>query len=115
MTQQIRYYKQDGTEYDFSKTLKITITQTSNADMNIGVQKQKTAMQEAIEWVKVNDISLKVSLYNNELINKFNELLEKEKEQMLNFYMWMRMNENAEKYLDYSDEDMFKEYLNQDK
>ncbi len=46
MTQQIRYYKQDGTEYDFSKTLKIRITQTSNADMNIGVQKQKTAMQE---------------------------------------------------------------------
>jgi hypothetical protein len=29
--------------------------------------------------------------------------------------MWMRMNENSEKYLDYSDEDMFKEYLNQDK
>jgi len=42
-------------------------------------------------------------------------LLEKEKEQILNFYMWMRMNENTEKYLDYSDEDMFKEYLNQDK
>ncbi len=40
---------------------------------------------------------------------------EEEKEQMLNFYMWMRMNENAEKYLDYSDEDMFKEYLNQEK
>lgn len=39
--------------------------------------------------------------------------LEKEKEQMLNFYMWMRMNENTEKYLDYSDEDMFSEYLKQ--
>ena len=32
---------------------------------------------------------------------------------MLNFYMWMRMNENTEKYLDYSDEDMFNEYLKQ--
>ena len=39
--------------------------------------------------------------------------LEKEKEQMLNFYMWMRMNESAEQYFHYSDEDMFTEYLNQ--
>jgi hypothetical protein len=50
-----------------------------------------------------------------ELTKEYSEYLEKEKEQMLNFYMWMRMNENTEKYLDYSDEDMFKEYLNQDK
>jgi hypothetical protein len=42
----------------------------------------KTAMQELIEWVKVNDLSLKVSLYNNELINKLNKALEKEKEQI---------------------------------
>ena len=28
----------------------------------------KTAMQELIEWVKVNDLSLKVSLYNNCLL-----------------------------------------------
>ena len=34
----------------------------------------KTAMQELIEWVKVNDLSLKVSLYNNELINKLNTM-----------------------------------------
>jgi len=45
--------------------------------------------------------------------HKIETLLEKEKEQMLNFYMWMRMNENTEKYLDYTDEDMFREYLNQ--
>jgi len=50
-----------------------------------------------------------------ELTKEYSKYLEKEKEQMLNFYMWMRMNENTEKYLDYSDEDMFKEYLNQDK
>ena len=42
-----------------------------------------------------------------------NHLLEKEKEQILNFYMWMRMNESAEQYFHYSDEDMFTEYLNQ--
>ena len=43
-------------------------------------------MQELIEWVKVNDLSLKVSLYNNELINKLNKELEKEKEQIMNAY-----------------------------
>lgn len=39
--------------------------------------------------------------------------IKKEKESMLNFYMWMRMNENTEKYLDYTDEEMFNEYLKQ--
>jgi len=34
---------------------------------------------------------------------------------MLNFYMWMRMNEKAEEYLDYTDDDMFEEYLKQEK
>jgi hypothetical protein len=38
-----------------------------------------------------------------------------EKEQMLNFYMWMRMNEKAEEYFHYTDEDMFEEYLKQEK
>lgn len=40
---------------------------------------------------------------------------EMEKEQMLNFYMWMRMNERAEEYFHYTDEDMFAEYLKQAK
>ncbi len=40
---------------------------------------------------------------------------EMHKEQMLNFYMWMRMNERAEEYFDYTDEDMFAEYLKQAK
>jgi L-ribulose-5-phosphate 3-epimerase UlaE len=44
----------------------------------------KTAMQELTDWISVNDITLKVSLYNNELINKINNLLEKEKEQIVN-------------------------------
>ena len=36
-----------------------------------------------------------------------------EKEQMLNFYMWIRMNENSEKYLDFTDDEMYDEYLKQ--
>ena len=38
---------------------------------------------------------------------------EMEKEQMLNFYMWIRMNENSEKYLDFTDDEMYDEYLKQ--
>ena len=45
----------------------------------------------------------------------FQEALEMEREQMLNFYMWMRMNDSAEAYFHYSDDDMFAEYLNQNK
>jgi regulator of sigma D len=69
----------------------------------------KTAMQELTDYMKT------YFHLTDESLEMFDEALEKEKEQMLNFYMWMRMNENTEKYLDYSDEDMFKEYLNQDK
>jgi hypothetical protein len=71
----------------------------------------KTAMQELID--ELERVRLMTNM--NFVIRIATDLLEKEKEQMLNFYMWMRMNENTEKYLDYSDEDMFKEYLNQDK
>jgi len=46
----------------------------------------KTAMQELIEWVKVNDLSLKVSLYNNELINKLDKAIEKESEQIIDAF-----------------------------
>lgn len=69
----------------------------------------QTAMQQLIielkhveEWPMISGITKRAE-----------KLLEKEKEQMLNFYMWMRMNENAEVYSHYSDEDMFTEYLNQ--
>jgi PDZ domain-containing secreted protein len=81
----------------------------------------KTAMQELIDRLdktekqldKENNLVMSSALFSAKSMAL--EYLEKEKEQMLNFYMWMRMNENSEKYLDYSDEDMFKEYLNQDK
>ena len=56
----------------------------------------KTAMQELIEWVNVNDLTLKISLYNNELLDKLKDLLEKEKEQMLN--EWQKGFEDA-KYI----------------
>jgi len=38
----------------------------------------------------------------------------KEKDQMINFYKWMKINENSESYFHYSDEDMLNEYLNRD-
>ena len=38
--------------------------------------------------------------------------LEKEKEQMIDFYNWMRRNDSAEEYFHYSDEDMLTAYLN---
>jgi hypothetical protein len=79
----------------------------------------KTAMQELIDKIILESNSDKPTFQQKYILiwvkYMAEELLEKEKEQMLNFYMWMRMNENTEKYLDYSDEDMFKEYLNQDK
>jgi predicted transposase YdaD len=72
----------------------------------------KTAMQELIE--KMEDAkSQKLNLIDWLLIIKVYGLERKEKDIMLNFYMWMRMNEKAEKYIDYSDEDMLNEYLKQ--
>jgi hypothetical protein len=62
----------------------------------------KTAMQELMD--ELDDIVTKSTK---------KKWIEKEKEQMLNFYMWMRMNESAEKYFHYTDEDMFAEYLKQ--
>lgn len=43
-------------------------------------------MQELIEWVNANDLTLKISLYNNQLIEKLKELHEKEKEQIKDAY-----------------------------
>jgi len=58
-------------------------------------------------------ISISISFEDMMTIKR--EAKEMEKEQMLNFYMWMRMNEKAEEYLDYTDDDMFEEYLKQEK
>jgi len=105
MAQQIRYYKQDGTEYSFSKEPKIKIMQTSNADMNIGIPKKMTA----VEWL---EIELKKIPFINPK-EAFEQAKQMEKEQMIGFYKWMKENdtkENAEKYFHYSDEDMLNEF-----
>ena len=43
--------------------------------------------------------------------DRVEELLEKEKEQMIDFYNWMRRNDSSEEYFHYSDEDMLEQYL----
>lgn len=71
----------------------------------------KTAMQELIEELE----SIKVFKYKNLVIRLLKNKLEKEKEQMIDFYNWMRRNDSAEEYFHYSDEDMLTDYLNQNK
>jgi hypothetical protein len=69
--------------------------------------------QTAVEWLYDQLTSTwfdKVS--GTDVLKKAKEM---EKEQMLNFYMWMRMNERGEEYFHYTDEDMFEEYLKQEK
>ena len=72
--------------------------------------------QTAVDWLEDNLIgnpfSEKDFAHN---VNIFKQAKEMEKEQMLNFYMWMRMNEKAEEYFHYTDDDMFEEYLKQEK
>jgi len=68
----------------------------------------KTAMQILIGALKrVEDYPMMPFA-----ISTANDLLEKEKEQMIDFYNWMRRNDSAEEYFHYSDEDMLTEYLN---
>jgi hypothetical protein len=70
----------------------------------------KTAVQELIEMME-DAKSKKFDKIDWLVIMKVYSTEKKERYQMLNFYMWMRMNEKAEKYLNYSDEDMLNEYL----
>jgi hypothetical protein len=72
----------------------------------------KTAMQELIE--RLNHVREFDRIIPG-LIKQAEGLLEKEKEQMINFHAWMRMNDSSEAYFHYSDEDMLNEYLNQNK
>jgi hypothetical protein len=69
----------------------------------------QTAIQELMEWMEKNEF-----MVNKGFIEKLNECLEKEKEQIINFHNWMLKNDNAEnadKYFHYSHDDMFNEYL----
>ena len=68
-------------------------------------------MQELIDEIKLIE-----SYPMNPLVLRIaTDLLEKEKEQMIDFYNWMRRNDSAEEYFHYSDEDMLEEYYNQNK
>jgi len=65
--------------------------------------------QTAVDWLAEQMLW---NEFHNPYLEKAKEM---EKEQMLNFYMWMRMNEKAEEYFHYTDDDMFEEYLKQEK
>jgi len=72
-------------------------------------------MQTSLDWLLENlPERFKYALLNTceEGIKKAKQ---KEKEQMIDFYNWMRRNDSAEEYFHYSDEDMLTEYLNQNK
>ena len=67
----------------------------------------KTALQELIEELKhVQEFPM-----ISGIIKRAEGLLEKEKNQMIDFYNWMRRNDSAEEYFHYSDEDMLEQYL----
>lgn len=60
MGNKIRYYKQNGEEYSFSKEPQIKITQTSNADMYIGIPKKQTAVEWLVEQYANENYSIEV-------------------------------------------------------
>jgi len=67
------------------------------------------AQQTAVQYIKQQYIE------RGEILPSgvFQEALEMEAKQMIEFYKWMRKNdteENAEKYFHYSDEDMLNEF-----
>ena len=72
--------------------------------------------QTAVKWFASKVMYLNISPKEmHDFLDWYEEAKEMEKEQMLNFYMWMRMNEKAEEYFHYTDDDMFEEYLKQEK
>jgi hypothetical protein len=74
----------------------------------------KTAVQELIEMME-DAKEKKLDLIDWLVIMKVYSTEKKEKDQMINFYKWMKINENSEFYFHYSDEDMLNEYLTQNK
>ena len=71
--------------------------------------------ETAVEWMFEQFFKVKWGSMQGNMPTIFEQAKEMEKEQMLNFYMWMRINERAEEYFHYTDEDMFAEYLKQAK
>ena len=83
---------------------------------------QQTAVEWLVEQIKDYDFTdpktneyliFKIPIYS--FIEKIEQAKEKEKEQMIDFYNWMRRNDSAEEYFHYSDEDMLTAFLNQNK
>ena len=73
----------------------------------------KTAVQELIEMME-DAKSKKFDKIDWLVIMKVYSTKKREKDQMINFHKWMKINEKEEKYFHYSDEDMLNEYLNRD-
>jgi UDP-N-acetylmuramate-alanine ligase len=73
----------------------------------------KTAVQELIEMME-DAKSKKFDKIDWLVIMKVYSTEKREKDQMINFHKWMKINEKEEKYFHYSDEDMLNEYLNRD-
>lgn len=71
-----------------------------------------TAMQDLIDTYASFDT---LDQFNDWLCKNEQILLEKEKEQMIDFYTWIRSNDSKEEYFHFSDQDMLTEYLNQNK
>jgi hypothetical protein len=71
-------------------------------------------MKTAIDWLLYS----LPERYRNAMLNtcreEINQARQKEREQMIDFYTWMRRNDSAEEYFHYTDEDMLEQYLNGD-
>jgi hypothetical protein len=56
--------------------------------------------------------------FKNAILNSCQEEIKQakqmEKEQMIDFYTWIRKNDSAEEYFHYSDQDMLEQYLSGD-
>ena len=61
---------------------------------------------------ELNEYQYSHNIAYNTVLTIIEFALEKEREQMIDFYNWMRRNDSAEEYFHYSDEDMLTEYLN---
>lgn len=72
-------------------------------------------MQEketAVEWLMYQMEQMQYFI-GNDLYNAYKKALEIEKQQKIDFHKWMRENdtpENAEKFFNFSDEDMLNYY-----
>jgi len=70
-------------------------------------------MQTAVEWLWRWQMDNSFASFK-EGVDAYKEAKEMEREIAISFHQWMQINDteqNAEKYANYSDEDMFDEFL----